>query len=175
MIVKALDSLNQPPRRPAVARWTTEEAMSGSPPALVAINHDDYHAQHVGRTADGRQFFLTTPFVPAIGTEAGGEFVALFLFNATGRFIEAVIDHFGPRATMDKDARRERYERLLHELGPVTFERIEVAPFAVERFGTTFGLVLREPDDEDDEWAVELQPGDYMAFFEPWDSGDYDT
>jgi len=24
-------------------------------------------------------------------------------------------------------------------------------------------------------WAVELQPGNYMAFFEPWDSGDYDT
>jgi hypothetical protein len=24
-------------------------------------------------------------------------------------------------------------------------------------------------------WAVEVQPGNYMAFFEPWDSGDYDT
>ncbi len=24
-------------------------------------------------------------------------------------------------------------------------------------------------------WAVELQPGNYMAFFEPWESGDYDT
>ncbi|WP_406740712.1 hypothetical protein [Streptomyces atratus] len=149
--------------------------MSGNPPTLIAINHDDYHAQHVGRTADERQFFLTTPFVPAIGAEVGGEFVALFLFNAAGQLIDAVIDRFGPRATVDDDARREVYERLLRELGPVTFERIEVAPFAVERFGTTFGLVIREPDDEDDEWAVELQPGDYMAFFEPWDSGEYDT
>uniref|UniRef100_UPI002F916ECF hypothetical protein n=1 Tax=Streptomyces atratus TaxID=1893 RepID=UPI002F916ECF len=152
-----------------------EEAVSGNPPTLIAINHDDYHAQHVGRTADERQFFLTTPFVPAIGAEVGGEFVALFLFNAAGQLIDAVIDRFGPRATVDDDARREVYERLLRELGPVTFERIEVAPFAVERFGTTFGLVIREPDDEDDEWAVELQPGDYMAFFEPWDSGEYDT
>ncbi|SFX76546.1 hypothetical protein OH786_35555 (plasmid) [Streptomyces atratus] len=149
--------------------------MSGNPPTLIAINHDDYHAQHVGRTADERQFFLTTPFVPAIGAEVGGEFVALFLFNAAGQLIDAVIDRFGPRATVDDDARREVYERLLRELGPVTFERIEVAPFAVERFGTTFGLVIREPDDEADEWAVELQPGDYMAFFEPWDSGEYDT
>jgi hypothetical protein len=57
----------------------------------------------------------------------------------------------------------------------VTFERIEVAPFAIERFGTTFGLVLREPEDEDEVWAVEVQPGNYMAFFEPWDGGDYDT
>jgi hypothetical protein len=31
------------------------------------------------------------------------------------------------------------------------------------------------PEDEDDEWAVEMQPGNYMAFYEPWDSGDYDT
>jgi hypothetical protein len=45
----------------------------------------------------------------------------------------------------------------------------------VERFGTTFGLVLRQPEDEDDPWAVEVMPGNYMAFFEPWDSGDYDT
>ncbi|MCU1676163.1 MAG: hypothetical protein JWM93_921 [Frankiales bacterium] len=57
----------------------------------------------------------------------------------------------------------------------MTFERIEVAPFAIERFGTTFGLVLREPKDEDEVWAVEVQPGNYMAFFEPWDGGDYDA
>jgi hypothetical protein len=50
-----------------------------------------------------------------------------------------------------------------------------VAPFAVERFGTTFGLVLRVPDEDGDRWAVEAQPGNYMAFFEPWDSGVYDT
>src|SRR5688500_7198055 len=35
---------------------------SGRRPKLVAINHDDHHARHVGRTEDGRQFFLTTPF-----------------------------------------------------------------------------------------------------------------
>ena len=31
-------------------------------PELIAIDHDDYHAEHVGRLPDGRQFFLTTPF-----------------------------------------------------------------------------------------------------------------
>jgi len=41
--------------------------------------------------------------------------------------------------------------------------------------GTKFGLVLREPEEEADPWAVEMQPGNYMAFFEPWDSGEYDT
>jgi hypothetical protein len=46
----------------------------------------------------------------------------------------------------------------------------------VQRFGTTFGLVPRAPDedDEDGRWSVEMHPGNYMAFFEPWE-GDYDT
>lgn len=53
--------------------------MSQGQPALIAINHDGYHAEQVGRTPDGRQFFLTTPFEPG-----GREFVALYLFDAAG-------------------------------------------------------------------------------------------
>jgi hypothetical protein len=151
--------------------------VSGNPPSLVAIDHDDYYAKHVGCTADGRQFFLTTPFEPAsaIGADDGGEFVALYLFDAEGELLEAKIDAFGPRATMDEEAGQRLYQQRLQELGDVSYGRIEVAPFAVERFGTTFGLVLREPEEEGDVWAVELQPGNYMAFFEPWNSGEYDT
>ena len=144
-------------------------------PQLVAINHDDYHAEHVGRLADGRQFFLTTPFVPAIDNEEGEEFVALFLFDARGNVLDTKIDRFGPRGIMDETKRRQCYEDRLRQLGQPSFERIEVKPFEVEQFGTVFGLVVREPEDEDDVWAVELQPGNYMAFFEPFDSGDYDT
>lgn len=50
-------------------------------PELIAIEHDNYAARYIGVLLDGRQFFLTTPFVPAIGGEAGREFVALFLFD----------------------------------------------------------------------------------------------
>lgn len=139
-------------------------------PQLLAIDHDDYHAEHVGRTADGRQFFLTTPFEP--GQQ---EFVALFLFDAAGRFLEARIDAFGTREEMDDDARKATYRARLRELGEVTFTRIEVEPFAVERFGTTFGLIAQPPEEEGDQWWVELHPGNYMAFAEPWDDGDYDT
>jgi len=149
--------------------------MSIPPPERVAIDHDDYHAQHVGRTADGRQFFLTTPFVPPIGGTAGNEFVALYLFDTNGKLIEALIDDFGSRVELDLDAQQGAYDKRLKELGQVSFERIEVAPFAVDRFGTKFGLILRPPDEDIDVWAVEVQPGNYMAFFEPWDSGEYDT
>jgi hypothetical protein len=89
--------------------------------------------------------------------------------------LEAKIDELGPRATMDKAKAGTLYDQRLKELGEVRFSRIEVAPFSVERFGTEFGLVVRQPEDEEDVWAVEMQPGNYMAFFEPWDSGEYDT
>ena len=100
--------------------------MPSSPPQLVAINHDDYHAEHIGRTSDGRQFFLTTPFVAR-----KSEYVALFLFHQDGNLIEAKIDDFGPRETMDKELHRKCCEQRLSELGEVTFERIEIKPFAV--------------------------------------------
>jgi hypothetical protein len=149
--------------------------MADSPPDLIAIDHDDYHAEHVGHTADGRQFFLTTPFEPKIGGRAGNEFVALFLFDSAGKLQEAKIDEFGPRAMLNDQKRRDLYEQRLRELGDVTFGRIEVAPFSVDRFGTTFGLIPRPPEEEDESWCVELLPGNYMAFHEPWNSGEYDT
>lgn len=149
--------------------------MSGAPPSLIAIDHDDYHAAHIGRTPEGDQFFLTTPFVPATKPSEGSEFVALFLFSAAGDFLDAKINEFGPREQMDREARTRLCEQRLRELGQISCGRIEVKPFAIDRFGTTFGLIVREPEDGDDVWAVELQLGNYMAFFEPWDSGLYDT
>lgn len=149
--------------------------MSDGKPERISIDHDDYHAEHVGRTNDGRQFFLTTPFEPAIGETQGSEYVALFLFDIDGNLIDAKIDDLGPRESLDDEKRRDCYEARLKELGNVAFERIDVKPFAIVRLGTTFGLVPREPKDEDDVWTVEMQPGNYMAFFEPWDSGEYET
>jgi hypothetical protein len=146
-----------------------------APPKLIAINHDDYHAEHVGHTKDGRQFFLTNPFEPAVGDRRGAEYVALFLFDKRGNLLEAKIDDFGPRVSVDEEKRRRLYEARLSELGDVVFDRIDVKPFTVEKFGRQFGLVPREPEEDGAPWAVEMMPGNYMAFFEPWDSGEYDT
>ena len=64
--------------------------MHGEPPKLVAINHDDYHAEHIGTTADGRQFFLTLPFEFASSDEPGCEYVALYLFDRAGDALRKV-------------------------------------------------------------------------------------
>ena len=121
------------------------------------------------------QFFVTTPFIPALGNEPGREYLAVFLFNSDGRLSEARIDDLGTRATLNREEARGLLDKRMAELGSLDYGRIEVKPFAIERFGTTFGLVPRAPEGEGDGWWVELQPGNYMAFHEPWDSGEYDT
>lgn len=149
--------------------------MSDGPPKLIAIDHDDYHATHVGRTADGRQFFLTTPFVPAVGRKPGREFIALFLFDRKGQFVEARIEDLGTRADMNREEAQRLFELRFSELGEVELDRIEIAPFQVERFGTIFGLIPRPPETDGDGWWVELHPGNYMAFHAPFESGEYYT
>ena len=150
--------------------------MPSAAPTKVAIDHDDYHAAHVGKLVDGRQFFATTPFVPAIGGP-GREFIAVYLFDRDGRLLEARIDDLGPRNGADFKRSEALFNQRIGELGPLTYGRIEVAPFEVNRWGERFGLIPRAPENasEDASWWVEVLPGNYMAFHEPWDSGEYDT
>ncbi|GJQ30194.1 MAG: hypothetical protein HBSAPP03_20780 [Phycisphaerae bacterium] len=148
--------------------------MSDSRPDIIAIAHDDHYAEHVGRLADGRQFFVTTPFVTAFKDSEGREFLAVYVFDAEGNLLSAQVDDLGPRSKLDEIAAGKLHSSRLQELGPRTSADIAIKPFSVERFGTTFGLILQEPEDEDDGWCATVEPGNYMAFYEPWD-GTYDT
>jgi hypothetical protein len=140
--------------------------MASRPPKLVALDHDEFHAKWVGRLVDGRQFFGSFPFVPY-----GPSFVALYLFDAEGEFVEARIDEVREGDGVDAETLLDRW---VAELGPVTFGRIEMAPFQFERFGITFGLLPRTGERDGGWWAV-FHPGNYMAFNEPWNGGDYST
>jgi hypothetical protein len=123
----------------------------------------------VGHTADGRQFFLTTPFDPGQhGADNSREFVALYVFDHDGRLLDAKIDALGSRERLDSAKANRVYEARLKELGEVELGRIEVEPFAIERFGTDFGLIADAPDGDGDIWWVTAEPGDYMAFSAPW-------
>ncbi len=53
----------------------------------------------------------------------------------------------------------------------LTIRTIDVAPFSVERDGIAFGLIYRRTEGSE---YVEVLPGNYMAFYPPW-NGDYDT
>jgi hypothetical protein len=149
--------------------------MPSQPPTLIAIDHDDYHAEYVGHTGNGRQFFITQAFIAAINGNPGREFLATYIFDQKGAFLEAIIDDLGTRKDLDKEYARYLLAKRLDDLEPFEYGRIEVQPFQVRRFGTVFGLIPRPPDEEGEGWWVILHPGDCMAFHEPWDSGEYDT
>ncbi len=70
---------------------------------------------------------------------------------------------------MDKDSARTLLDRRMSELEGATFCDIRVAPFSTDHNGTEFGFIP-----EEETGGIELQPGNYMAFFDPWD-GYYDT
>lgn len=154
----------------------TEPEEEGAP-ERIWIAHDDYHASHIGFTPDGRQFFLTGLFIAQVNDAPGNEFEALFLFDAEGNLVDAVAIELGPRSTFDKELARSWRKERLSEIGPVSYQDIWVKPFASEQFGVMMGLIpfWYDDDDEDGRWTVELHPGNFMAFYEPWDSGIYDT
>lgn len=152
------------------------------PPRFVTILHDDYHARYVGKTATGHQFFLTFPFEPTMGDVVGGNYIALYLFDEFGILTEAKIFDEREEGLKTESAVDAFVQSLLAELGRHKFCDIKVAPFSVQKYGRTFGLVFDPGDEEDDEddgdeepgtW-VNVLPGDYMAFSPPWD-GEYDT
>ncbi len=144
--------------------------MTKSYPKTIPILHDDYHARHIGKLGNGNQFFLTTPFSPALKDE-GCEFVATYIFDKSGVLIEHKIVSLGPRHKLDADHARRTYSQHLDELGEVEFTDIQIELFSIEVYDTQFGLIKRDPEEG---LALELLPGNYMAFFEPWD-GYYDT
>jgi hypothetical protein len=75
---------------------------------------------------------------------------------------------------MDDERVATLQKEMLEDLGVTKFCNIKVSPFVHEWNGVSFGLVTQAPEDEDEEWNVIAEPGDYMAFYPPWD-GDYDT
>jgi hypothetical protein len=155
-----------------------EPAATGRP-SRIAINHDDFDARYVGHLADGRQFFLTTPFLTDEDSPdlqpTNRDFMAQYLFDKDGRFLEAEIDELKVAESLDGAEIDRAYQARLDKLGKVTFDRIEIEPFAVERFGAEFGLITQAPEGPDDIWWVTVEPGNYMAFAAPWDCGIYDT
>ncbi|WP_108651543.1 hypothetical protein [Dongshaea marina] len=128
--------------------------MSEIKPELIAINHDEYYAKHIGVTPDGLQFFLTNPFEPDSQGKKGCEYIALFKFDEKGNLVDSEIEALGPRGFFSDDDAREKYYSRLESLGNVNYQRIEVKPFCVKYNDTNFGLIAREPEYAGDIWAA---------------------
>ncbi len=151
-------------------------------PDTILICHDDYHAKHIGKTSDDRQFFLTEAFIPRTDNDPGCEFIALYYFDLSGKYIDSIIKNLGPREDLDGEKAEEMFDSLLNSIPNPVFTDIKIAPFKIVHDGIEFGLFPYEDsddededEDEDDEYlSLQVQPGDFMSFYEPWE-GDYDT
>jgi hypothetical protein len=72
----------------------------------------------------------------------------------------------GPASADDLVASR------LTELGEYILEPIEVEPFAEDGKGVTFGWMVNQFDGE---YSINIEPGEFIAYYEPWDGLAYDT
>ncbi|RDS82277.1 hypothetical protein DWU98_09630 [Dyella monticola] len=61
-------------------------------------------------------------------------------FSSGAHLLEAKVDSFGQRSSLDQSARRRLFDERLASLGDISFQRVEVAPLEIEHFGIKFGL-----------------------------------
>lgn len=144
-------------------------------PERFTIVPDDYHVPYAGTAEDGRRFFLSDElFVPGDG---GPAYVGLFLWNADGTFDQVRVDEVPrddalPPGQAGPAAAGDLVQGRLAELGDYTLEAIEVEPFTQEVDGVTFGWKVTR-------FAgvvnINIEPGDFIAYYAPWDGLTYDT
>jgi hypothetical protein len=141
-------------------------------PARFTIVPDDYHVPYAGTAEDGRKFFLSDELF-----DARSAYVGLFLWKADGTFDEVRVTKVvrpaglppGQAGTANADG---LVASRLAELGKYVLEPIEVEPFTEELEGVTFGWVVNQFEGE---YSINIEPGDFIAYYKPWDGLAYDT
>ena len=143
-------------------------------PERFTIVPDDYHVPYAGTAEDGRKFFLSEELFSI----QGQAYVGLFLWNADGTFDEVRVDEVSrPRTLPPGQAGPAGADALvsarLSELGDYVLEPITVEPFTERVDGVTFGWKVGQY--EDGSYYLNIEPGNFIAYYEPWDGLEYDT
>ena len=144
----------------------------GGVPERFTIVPDDYHVPYAGTAEDGRRFFLSDELF-----SHEKAYVGLFLWTADGAFeevrVEAVDRPQGlpPGQAGPADA-QALVDARLAELGEFVLEPIQVEPFIEKVEGVGFGWEVVKYDGM---YSINIAPGDFIAYYEPWDGLEYDT
>ncbi len=142
-------------------------------PTRFTIRPDDYHVPYVGTAGDGRRFLLSEELFK--GTTA---WVGLFLWKADGSFDEVRVSAVarptgwppGQAAPADPGG---LVQARLAELGKYVLETITVEPFTEQVDGTEFGWRVGRYDDG--AYFINIEPGNFICYYAPWDGDGYDT
>lgn len=141
-------------------------------PTRITIRPDDYHVPYAGTAEDGRRFFLSQELFA--GDTA---YVGLFLWTADGepdsvRATAVPKPEGAPIGQAVPAGADALVEEALAQLGDYTLEPITVAPFVERIDGVPFGFRASELGGS---WSVNVEPGDFIAYYAPWDGYEYDT
>lgn len=104
--------------------------------------------------------------------------MGLYLWNADGAFAEVRVDTVGraeglPPGQASSAGADDLVERRLGELGDYEIEPIVVEPFTTTVDGVIFGWKVDSYDDGT--YWIGILPGDFIAYYAPWDGLEYDT
>ena len=152
---------------------TDPGADTGQKPDRFRIVPDDYHVPYAGTAEDGRRFYLSQEL---FHHDTG--YVGLFLWDADGTFDRVEVDEV-PRAEgvpvgqAVPQGADDLVDARLAELGDYTLEPITVEPFIERVRGVKFGWHVGQYDNGD--WFINIEPGDFIAYYYPWDGLEYDT
>ena len=147
-------------------------------PERFTIVPDDYHVPYAGTAEDGRKFFLSDElFGAGSAGDSGSAYVGLFLWNADGTFDEVRVDKVSrpeelPPGQAGPAGADEFVAARLAELGDYVLGPIEVEPFTRNVGGVAFGWTVGHFDGT---YSINIEPGDFIAYYEPWDGLEYDT
>ncbi len=142
-------------------------------PERFTIVPDDYHVPYAGTAEDGRKFFLSEELF-----SRGSAYVGLCLWNADGTFDEVRVDTVSrpgglPPGQAGPAGAKALLEARLAELGDYRLEPIEVEPFTERIDGVTFGWEVDQY--EGGPCSINIEPGNFIAYYEPWNGLEYDT
>ena len=137
---------------------------------------DDFHLQHVGRTAQGNGYWIDVQ----LASEQDGtrDFVAAYVFDRDGVLISSEVVDRGLRSDAPDQTLEEIIGRLKRKIDAREVAEIRVKPFSVTYFGHAFGLVVREAEDGEEASAatlVDAMPGRTLVFYGPWSLCNYDS
>lgn len=143
-------------------------------PTRFTIRPDDYHVPYAGKAGDGRLFFLSEELFDYGKDES---YVGLFLWNPDGTFDELKVDVVPrpkglPPGQAAPAGAEELVEKRLEELGSYKLQPITVEPFVRTVGGVEFGWQVTEYDGT---YNINIAPGDFIAYYAPWDGFEYDT
>ena len=144
-------------------------------PERFAIRPDDYHVPYAGTAGDGRRFFLSEELF-----DRSSSWVGLFLWKADGTFDEVQARRVGgsgrgglpPGQAGAIAGSQEHVDAFLADLGDYVLEPITVEPFISVVDGVEFGWRV---DQDDDGTTINIEPGDFICYYAPWDGEEYDT